>query len=144
MIIVLLSCFGAYNYYSGPSLEECRAHVNRNYIVPGAKIESSLFYTIIPSGHNELTFLINGRIFKGESKFEVSRVLVFNYEYYQNQFFMNLKSAAVGSFDNVKDDSLNSYLPPRWKSSHLRIERVDDQHYLFYDNHSPILVCTIR
>lgn len=126
-----------------PMLPECKAVLHSTNEVAGRKIERVLLISVVSSGWHEATFLLNGRILDGNEKMSVARSVVMSSERQGKYYHLQVKANHKSPGDNVKRSELDRLLPVQGQSYYVNIEQLDDNNFIFIDNHAPMFVCTL-
>ncbi|EPE3626030.1 hypothetical protein I5T97_05475 [Serratia marcescens] len=130
-----------YFLFFKPQIPECRAVVRIMNQLQGKTTQRVILMSIVPDGARSITVLLNGSYFDGDVRYVISRAVAMDYQRWGNNYTLLVKENIKKPQDTVVKDELNRRLPMAGKQMHLRIERIDQHHYLFIDNHSPLFVC---
>lgn len=147
-LTILFSLLGVlavslYVISSSPALPECKAVTHAINEVAGKRIERIVLISVVPSGWRKATFLLNGRIVDGNEKYTVSRSVVVSYKQQGKYYHLQVEENNKNPGDNVGKTDLERFLPAKGQISYIHVEQVDDEKFMFIDNHSPIFLCTV-
>jgi hypothetical protein len=124
-----------------PQVPECRASMRVHNQDKDAAMERVLLVSIVPEGARQLTMLMSGSFFDGDTRYVVDRSVEMSYQRRGSNYTMWVTKNTRKPQDSVVREDMNRRLPIAGQQLHLRIERIDRHHYLFTDNHSPLFVC---
>ncbi len=131
----------AYVLFAMPQVPECRASMRVHNHDKDAAMERVLLVSIVPEGARQLTMLMSGSFFDGDTRYVVDRSVEMSYQRRGSNYTMWVTKNTRKPQDSVIREDMNRRLPIAGQQLHLRIERIDRHHYLFTDNHSPLFVC---
>ncbi|HFF8969038.1 MULTISPECIES: hypothetical protein [Serratia] len=134
-------CAAAYVLFAMPQVPECRASMRVHNHDKDAAMERVLLVSIVPEGARQLTMLMSGSFFDGDTRYVVDRSVEMSYQRRGSNYTMWVTKNTRKPQDSVIREDMNRRLPIAGQQLHLRIERIDRHHYLFTDNHSPLFVC---
>ncbi|HGM5434666.1 TPA: hypothetical protein ACKPY3_001967 [Serratia marcescens] len=131
----------AYFLFFEPQIPACQAveHVTDN--IAGKSIERVLLVSFVPEGRRSMSILLNGRLYDGENRYVIERVLLVDYKRQGKNYTLLVKDNIIKPHDSMVREDLNRRLPMKGTQLHWRIEQIDSRHFLFADNHAPLLVC---
>lgn len=143
VVLLAIGCcaISAYFLFFRPQIPECQAVEHVTDHVAGRTIERVLLISLVPDSRRRVTVLLNGRIADGKDRYVVERALVMDYQRQGNNYLLLVKENIKKSQDNVERADLNRRLPEKGQRLHLRIEQIDNRHFLVADNHAPFYVC---
>ncbi|AUU10012.1 Uncharacterised protein [Serratia marcescens] len=140
-----LSCgIAGYMLFVKPQIPECRAVVQLTNEMPNEVWKRLLLVSIVPDGPRRATVLLNGSFYQGDTRYDISRAVVFSYQRQGSNYALKVDENIRKPSDTVTKDEMNRRLPVLGVLYHLRIEQVDRHHYLVSNNHSPWFVCATK
>jgi len=96
----------------------------------------------VPIASNQMKILLSGKIEEGDKAYTVSRELVLRYRYSDTYHPMTLEKSINRVRDTVAQAELEKLFPQQGQYLHMKINRIDENTYVFSDNYSPIFICT--
>ncbi len=147
VLLALLALVGGaaacYSLWFKPLLPECRAVVWATNRLEGETMRRALLISVVPNGARRANLIINGSFFVGDTRYSIDRVVVADYQRQGNNYTFTMVANNKRPHDDLALPELNRRLPMVGQQYHLRIERIDNQHFLFVSNSGPLFVCTV-
>lgn len=139
---LLIGAVSAYSLFIKPAIPECRATVKVTNHLKDVTLQRILLVSIVPEGARQAAVLLNGSFFSNGARYNIDRALVVEYQRRGSYYNIRVKESRRNPQDSVASEMLNKRLPVAGQQLHLRVEQLDEHHYLFVDNYAPTFVCT--
>lgn len=133
----------SYSLFFTPKIPQCRAVVQITNHLQGKTLQRILLVNIEPTGSDKMTVLLSGSFFVGDERYAIDRIIKLNYQRQGSDYVMTVAENNIRPQDTVRKEELAKRLPLEGLLHYLRIEKIDQLHYLFVGNHSPLFVCVV-
>ncbi|MDT3252445.1 hypothetical protein QZQ97_16140 [Serratia sp. root2] len=143
-ILLMLVCIlvSAYIIATRHKIPACSAITTSVNYTQAGKIETTLRVSLVPSGWGKLNIMLDGQVTQGTEKYTVSRLLIAEYQYQSDHYYVKVQKTIRNSRDNAQSEEANRVMPGAVKNRFVKIERIDDSSFMFADNNAPLFVCT--
>ncbi|MCP1107096.1 hypothetical protein M6G53_17125 [Serratia nevei] len=142
VLMMALSIAGFYFVFSKSNLPECRVVLQISNHGDGGELQRVLQFSLVPSGWRQVTVLINGSFIDEQGKYSIDRTVVMSYRREGQHVNFLVKKNIKRPSDTVTRKDLERRLPSEGLQYHFLVEKIDERHYLFSTNHSPMFICT--
>lgn len=135
---------GIYLRFFTPVMPECNAVVRTEYNNGEWSISRILFVSIVNVNERESAFIINGKAIYNNQAFTIARTITMTYTVNEGRFVLRPTGIVRRPPDDADREELEKLFPVVGKDIVFTVEKINDQQYIFADNHSPNFICNRR